>query len=196
MSRDTISRWVTFVLQSSGITVNIFKPHSTRSASTFKAELSDAPSADILDKAGWKSESTFANFLRQEDCGRLVCQWSFAQMCSLVWNYLLLACASVFDVSCDPSVVDKVEYRIWTKLTGSWSSTGIPPLLPYTEGLHACSPLDPPRYLLPTMHMEGGVRVRGDAVLRCFWCGFSEIFFLTYGIAVFQGCAVCGNLKF
>ena len=24
---------------------------------------------------------------------------------------------------------------------------------------------------------EGGVRVRGDAVLRCFWCGFSEIFF-------------------
>ena len=25
--------------------------------------------------------------------------------------------------------------------------------------------------------LEGGVRVRGDAVLRCFWCGFSEIFF-------------------
>ena len=43
---------------------------------------------------------------------------------------------------------------------------------------------------------EGGVRVRGDAVLRCFWCGFSEIFFLTCGIAVFQDCAVCGNLKF
>ncbi|XP_067056059.1 uncharacterized protein [Acropora muricata] len=43
---------------------------------------------------------------------------------------------------------------------------------------------------------EGGVRVRGDAVLRCFWCGFSEFFFLTCGIAVFQGCAVCGNLKF
>ena len=43
---------------------------------------------------------------------------------------------------------------------------------------------------------EGGVRVRGDAVLRCFWCGFSEFFFLTCGIAVFQDCAVCGNLKF
>ena len=43
---------------------------------------------------------------------------------------------------------------------------------------------------------EGGVRVRGDAVLRCFWCGFSEIFLLTCGIAVFQDCAVCGNLKF
>ena len=44
------------------------------------------------------------------------------------------------------------------------------------------------------MFQEGGVRVRGDAVLRCFWCGFSEIFLLTCGIAVFQDCAVCGNL--
>lgn len=39
VSRDTISRWIKLVLQSSGINVNIFKPHSTRSASTFKAEL-------------------------------------------------------------------------------------------------------------------------------------------------------------
>ena len=46
------------------------------------------------------------------------------------------------------------------------------------------------------MLIEGDVRVRGDAVLRCFWCGFSEIFFLTCDIAVFQDCAVCGNLKF
>ena len=62
VSRNTISLWVRFVLQSSSIDVNIFKPHSTRSASTSKAELSDTPSADILDKAGWKSESAFATF--------------------------------------------------------------------------------------------------------------------------------------
>ena len=62
VSRDTISHWVMFVLQSSGIDVNLFKPHSTRSASTSKAKLSDVPLADILDKAGWKSESTFATF--------------------------------------------------------------------------------------------------------------------------------------
>lgn len=62
VSRDTISCWVKFVLQSSRIDVNIFKPHSTRSASTSKAKLSDVPLADILDKAGWKSESTFAKF--------------------------------------------------------------------------------------------------------------------------------------
>ena len=48
VSSDTISRWVKFVLQSSGIDVNIFKPHSTRSASTSKAKLSDVPSADIV----------------------------------------------------------------------------------------------------------------------------------------------------
>ena len=42
--------------------------------------------------------------------------------------------------------------------------------------------------------MEEGVRVRGDAVLHCFWCGFSEKCFCD--IAVFQDCAVCGNLKF
>ena len=62
MSRDTINRWVKFVLQSSGIDVNISKPHNTRSASTSKAKLSDVPLADILDKAGWKSESSFAKF--------------------------------------------------------------------------------------------------------------------------------------
>ena len=33
-------------------------------------------------------------------------------------------------------------------------------------------------YTIKRTHLlEGGVRVRGDAVLRCFWCGFSEIFF-------------------
>ena len=31
---------------------------------------------------------------------------------------------------------------------------------------------------------EGGVRVCGDAVLRCFWCGFAVIFILSRGIAV------------
>ena len=61
MFRDTIRRWVKFV-QSSGIDVNIIKPHSTRSASTSKAKLSDVPLAAILCKVGWKSESSFAKF--------------------------------------------------------------------------------------------------------------------------------------
>jgi len=44
---------------------------------------------------------------------------------------------------------------------------------------------------LKTLHcslVEGGVRVHGDVVLRCFWCGFSEncYFNLRYNIAVFH----------
>ena len=64
VSRDTISRWVKVVLQCSGIDVTNFKPHSTRSrsASTSKAKLNDVPLSDILDRARWKSESTFAKF--------------------------------------------------------------------------------------------------------------------------------------
>ena len=86
MSRDTISLWVKFVLQSSGINVNIFKPHSTRSASTFKAELSNAPLADILDRAGWKSESTFANF-----CDKKIVEDSFAYQ-------VLQKCAHLYEI--------------------------------------------------------------------------------------------------
>ena len=44
--------------------------------------------------------------------------------------------------------------------------------------------------------IEGGVRVCGDAVLLDFWCGFSEIFILSCGIAVLQYQAVCGFQKF
>ena len=43
---------------------------------------------------------------------------------------------------------------------------------------------------------EGGVRVCGDAVLLDFWCGFSDIFILSCGIAVLQNQAVCGIQKF
>ena len=43
--------------------------------------------------------------------------------------------------------------------------------------------------------IEGGVRVCGDAVLLYFWCGFSEIFILSCGIAVLQNQAVCGFQK-
>jgi len=54
---------------SSGIDVKIFKPRSTRSASTSKAKLSDVPLADILGKAGWKSESTFAKLYDKKIVG-------------------------------------------------------------------------------------------------------------------------------
>ncbi|CAC5410279.1 unnamed protein product [Mytilus coruscus] len=62
VSKDTLGRWVKIVLQTSGVDINIYKPHSTRSAST-SAALQCATSVDtILKAAGWSNESTFRTF--------------------------------------------------------------------------------------------------------------------------------------
>ena len=47
-SKDTIARWVKNVLQLSGVNVDIYKPHSYRSASTSHAKLAGVPLEDIL----------------------------------------------------------------------------------------------------------------------------------------------------
>ena len=62
------------MLQCSSIDVTIFKPHITRSASTSKAKLNDVLLSDILDKAGWRSKSTFFKVQCQKDCRRYFCQ--------------------------------------------------------------------------------------------------------------------------
>ena len=46
----------------SGINTDIFKPHSTRSASTSKASFARIPLDIIMEKAGWTKESTFAKY--------------------------------------------------------------------------------------------------------------------------------------
>lgn len=62
-SKATISRWVKQTMQKSGIDTTVFKPQSTRHASTSKALLNGI-SLDIIRKtAGWSdSSSTFAKF--------------------------------------------------------------------------------------------------------------------------------------
>lgn len=62
VSRDTISRWIRTIMQSSGIDVKKFTPHSTRAASTSKAFDSNVPLGAILKTAGWSKESTFNKF--------------------------------------------------------------------------------------------------------------------------------------
>ena len=46
----------------SGIDINLFKPHSTRAASTCAATQAEQPISEILKVAGWKSDYTFAKF--------------------------------------------------------------------------------------------------------------------------------------
>ena len=59
---DKINAWVKFVFQSSDYDVNIFKSHGTKSAPPSKEKLANVPLAGILDKAGWKSESSIVKF--------------------------------------------------------------------------------------------------------------------------------------
>lgn len=55
---STISRWLKDTLRAAGITGHT--GHSTRSASTSKANLSSVPIDTILEAAGWSQQSTFA----------------------------------------------------------------------------------------------------------------------------------------
>ena len=61
MSKSTVSQWIKFVMMKAGID-SIFKPHSTRAASTSKAKLHGIPIETIIKMAGWFNTSVFAWF--------------------------------------------------------------------------------------------------------------------------------------
>ena len=60
VSRDTIRRWCKDVLRSSGIDINKYTSHSSRSAATSKAKQKGISLTAISKYAGWSSERTFA----------------------------------------------------------------------------------------------------------------------------------------
>ena len=62
--RDTVRGWIKSVMKKAGINVNLYKCHSTRSASTSKAAHS-LPLGSIMKAAGWASASSFANHYKK-----------------------------------------------------------------------------------------------------------------------------------
>ncbi|XP_068674488.1 uncharacterized protein [Montipora foliosa] len=62
VSRDTISRWIRTTMESAGIDISMFKPHSTRMAATSRAKGASVPIQEILRTAGWSSSGTFDRF--------------------------------------------------------------------------------------------------------------------------------------
>ena len=62
VSRDSVRNWIKNELTSAGVDTTIFKPHSCRSASLSKAKVNGVPTSIILEKGGWKRESTFKKF--------------------------------------------------------------------------------------------------------------------------------------
>lgn len=63
VSKDTVTRWVKSALVRAGVYVDVFKPHSVRSASVSAAATSKVPPHTMLRTAGWTRESTFRIYL-------------------------------------------------------------------------------------------------------------------------------------
>jgi len=63
---DSIRRYILTVMNLSGIDVSVYKPHSTRGASTSKAWGKGVPTADIMKVGMWQNAETFAKFYRRE----------------------------------------------------------------------------------------------------------------------------------
>ena len=63
---STVSRWLKQILGLAGIDTSIFKGHSTRSASSSKAEVSGASVSDIMKQGHWSRTSTFQRFYKKE----------------------------------------------------------------------------------------------------------------------------------
>ena len=59
VAKSTISGWVKTVLGKAGIDTNIFKAHSSRSASTSKARIGGCSLQDILKRGQWSGKSTW-----------------------------------------------------------------------------------------------------------------------------------------
>ena len=66
VTKDTIARWIKHVMSISGIDTSVFKPHSTRAASTSKASQCSVPISQIMSAASWASDSTFHKFYKKE----------------------------------------------------------------------------------------------------------------------------------
>ena len=65
-TEDTIARWVKTVLHLSGVDIDIYKPHSCRSASTSHAKLAGVPLEDIMQTGQWKFSDCFTTFYDRE----------------------------------------------------------------------------------------------------------------------------------
>ena len=62
---NTVAGWVKQILIMSGINNEVFKPHSTRSASSSNARLSALSLSDILKRGSWSHKTRWAKFYKK-----------------------------------------------------------------------------------------------------------------------------------
>ena len=65
VTKPTIARWIKTILGESGIDIMTFKAHSTRAASTSKAEALGLSIEDIITQGNWSNRSTFERFYKK-----------------------------------------------------------------------------------------------------------------------------------
>ena len=65
-AKSTVSRWIKDTLALAGIDTTVFTPHSTRAASTSRANLDNVPIATIMKTAGWSNARTFARHYNKQ----------------------------------------------------------------------------------------------------------------------------------
>ena len=65
-SKDTISMWYKSIIKESGISIHSYTSHSSKAAASSYAKSCGASLSTIIKSAGWKSESTFAQFYEKQ----------------------------------------------------------------------------------------------------------------------------------
>ena len=65
VAKSTVSDWVKQILIMAGINTDIFKPHSTCSASSSHARLSSLSLSGILKRRSWSNKTTWEKLLQQ-----------------------------------------------------------------------------------------------------------------------------------
>ena len=61
----SIARWLKVVMTEAGINTDVFKAHSTRAASTSKAQAQGLSTSQIMERANWTKGSTFFKFYKK-----------------------------------------------------------------------------------------------------------------------------------
>ena len=65
-SKDTLARWVKSMMREAGIIVDIFTPHSIRSASSSKAFQNGMSVKGVLKRGNWTNSKTFKKLYFRE----------------------------------------------------------------------------------------------------------------------------------
>ena len=108
----TFWRWCATVITKSGINVNIFGSHSTRSLSTSKCKIFGIFFIEIAKIAEWLNEKTFAHFYDrpiQEDFSKYLARWKFLFFICICTYMVLFIQKHIYGVTYSGNNINQIE---------------------------------------------------------------------------------------